>query len=64
MRAVPTSAFAFVLVAAAWASAGAQPSGGHGPRRGGARDEAFRMIDAYIVSNLQESLGLSDEQFV
>ena len=29
----------------------------------GAREEAFRMVDAYVVSNLQESLGLSDEQF-
>jgi hypothetical protein len=28
-----------------------------------ARDEAFRMVDAYVVSNLQESLGLSDAQF-
>jgi hypothetical protein len=28
------------------------------------REEAFRMIDAYFVSNLQESLGLTDEQFV
>jgi Spy/CpxP family protein refolding chaperone len=28
------------------------------------RDEAFRMIDAYIVSNLQESLDLTDDQFV
>jgi hypothetical protein len=28
-----------------------------------AREEAFRMVDAYVVSNLQESLGLSDEQF-
>jgi hypothetical protein len=27
------------------------------------REEAFRMVDAYLVSNLQESLGLSDEQF-
>ena len=27
------------------------------------RDEAFRMVDAYLVSNLQESLGLGDEQF-
>ena len=27
------------------------------------RDEAFRMVDAYLVSNLQESLGLTDEQF-
>ncbi len=28
-----------------------------------ARDEAFKMVDAYLVSNLQESLGLTDEQF-
>jgi Spy/CpxP family protein refolding chaperone len=28
------------------------------------RDEGARMIEAYIVSNLQESLGLTDEQFV
>jgi hypothetical protein len=27
------------------------------------RDEAFRMVDAYLVSNLQESLGLTDDQF-
>jgi hypothetical protein len=27
------------------------------------RDEAFKMVDAYVVSNLQESLGLSDDQF-
>src|SRR5262249_61547858 len=31
---------------------------------GAPRDEAFKMIDAYVVSNLQESLQLSDEQFV
>lgn len=28
-----------------------------------ARAEAFKMVDAYVMSNLQESLGLSDEQF-
>jgi len=28
------------------------------------REEAFRMVDAYIVSNLQESLNLTDQQFV
>ena len=27
------------------------------------RDETFRLMDAYLISNLQESLGLSDEQF-
>lgn len=39
----------------------AQPAG-PGARR--PRDEAHKMVDAYIVSNLQESLGLSDDQFV
>ena len=36
------------------------------PRAGAerpARVEAFKMVDAYVVSNLQESLGLSDAQF-
>jgi hypothetical protein len=28
-----------------------------------ARDEAFKMVDAYVMSNLQESLGLDDAQF-
>lgn len=41
--------------------AAAQPRAG-GPGRP-PRDEAFRMIDAYFISNLQESLSLSDEQF-
>ena len=27
------------------------------------REEAFRMVEAYVVSNMQESLGLRDEQF-
>jgi Spy/CpxP family protein refolding chaperone len=27
------------------------------------RDEAFKMVEAYVVSNLQESLGLTDDQF-
>jgi Spy/CpxP family protein refolding chaperone len=27
------------------------------------RAEAFKMVDAYVMSNLQESLGLTDEQF-
>jgi hypothetical protein len=34
------------------------PPGGLPPR-----EEAFRMVDAYLISNMQESLGLSDEQF-
>jgi Spy/CpxP family protein refolding chaperone len=28
-----------------------------------ARAEAFKMVDAYVMSNLQESLGLTDDQF-
>lgn len=31
---------------------------------GAARDEAFKMIDAYVLSNLQESLGLNDDAYV
>jgi len=46
--------------ALAYAQDDTPPAGG--PVR--PRDEAFRMVDAYFVSNLQESLGLSDEQFV
>jgi Spy/CpxP family protein refolding chaperone len=34
------------------------------PPGAGAREEAGRMVDAYVLSNLQESLGLSDDQFV
>ena len=49
---------ALVLVAGA-ASAQQEPPAGRP-----AREEAFRMVDAYLVSNMQESLGLSDEQYV
>jgi hypothetical protein len=59
MRAV----LAGVLLASAALASPQEPSGSSGaPLR--PRDEAFRMIDAYFVSNLQESLGLSDDQFV
>jgi hypothetical protein len=55
-----------LLLVAALLSAGplaAQPM--RPPQRPDApREEIFRMIDAYVVSNMQESLGLSDEQFV
>jgi hypothetical protein len=50
-----TTAGALALACLA-SQAGAQ--GGARPR-----DEAFKMVDAYIVSNLQESVGISDEQF-
>ena len=55
-----------VLIAGLVAAQEAPGPGGQGPGgpRRGPRDEAFRMIDAYIVSNLQESLELTDDQFV
>ena len=34
------------------------------PAGAGRRDEAFKMVDAYIVSQLEESLGLTNDQFV
>ena len=53
---------AVFLAVLASGTALAQPAAGAGPRR--SRDEAHKMVDAYIVSNLQESLGLSEEQYV
>ena len=44
-----------VVLAAGWASA---QTAARRPR-----EEAFKMVEAYIVSNLQESLGLTDDQF-
>ncbi len=40
----------------------AQEEGAPRAQRPG-RTEAFKMVDAYVMSNLQESLGLTDEQF-
>jgi hypothetical protein len=54
---------ALVLALGAW-GAGAlaqEEAAGREDRPG--REEAFRMVDAYVVSNLQESLGLTDEQY-
>ena len=51
--------FAATLLVAAAGSAAAQTA--TRPQR--AREELFKMVDAYIVSNLEESLRLSDEQF-
>jgi hypothetical protein len=50
-----------VVLAAAFLGGGQEGPGGGRERP---RDEAFKMIDAYIVSNLQESLDLTDDQFV
>lgn len=52
---------ALLLLLAARAAAAQEEQPAENPRA--AREEAFRMVDAYVVSNLQESLGLSDEQF-
>jgi Spy/CpxP family protein refolding chaperone len=53
---------AVLVLALGAANAGAraqeEPAG-----RGERRAEAFKMVDAYVMSNLQESLGLTDEQF-
>lgn len=55
-----------VLALAAPAAFGQVPPGQDPPllAEGPPRDDIFKMIDAYIISNLQEGLGLSDEQFV
>jgi Spy/CpxP family protein refolding chaperone len=58
-RIATMTAVALAVATGAWAQ-GAPRSGAGRP----ARDELFKMIDAYIVSNLQESLSLTDEQFV
>lgn len=56
------AATAIVVLSLCGVSAEAQV---RSPRPGDAkRDEVFRLVDAYVVSNLQDSLGLSDEQFV
>ncbi len=59
--------FAAVAIAAALASlpcASAQDQGPATGTREPRRDETFKLVDAYVISNLQESLGLTDEQFV
>jgi len=52
---------ALLLLASVTVRAGDEEDRGSG-RRGGP-DEAFRLVDAYVVSNLQSSLGLSDETY-
>ena len=50
---------ALAIVMAASAAAAQEDA----PAARNPREEAFRMVEAYVVSNMQESLGLSDEQF-
>ncbi len=51
---------ALAFLPCAWAQ-DQVPATGAGEAR---RDETFKLVDAYVISNLQESLGLTDEQFV
>jgi hypothetical protein len=55
------SAVAALLLCGTLAAPAAAQNGDERPRR--PREEAFRMIEAYLVSNLQEALALSDDQF-
>jgi hypothetical protein len=50
---------ALVLLAGAAAS---QDNPSEGQRRGRPREEIFRMVDDYVATNLQETLGLSEDQ--
>jgi hypothetical protein len=50
-----------LLVALLGSGAQAQDEPAEADRPG--RAEAFKMVDAYVMSNLQESLGLTDEEF-
>jgi len=53
------------LAAAGLACAGSALAQARRPAPAGeGRAEAWKMVDAYIMGNLQESLGLTDEQFV
>lgn len=52
------------LGAGSWGASAQEPAPPGRPEERAGREEALRMVDAYIVSNLQESLGLTDEQFV
>jgi hypothetical protein len=51
-------------LAAPVAPAEAQPAQGGEQGRREARHEALRVVDAYVMSNLQPSLGLTDAEYV
>jgi hypothetical protein len=64
---VVSAVLSLTLAVSSAARAQESPSAEGPPRAPGAREprrEAFRLVDAYVVSNLQESLGLSDAEFV
>ncbi len=57
-------ALAALVALAGSCLAAAQDESASPRRRGeGRREEAFKMVDAYLVSNLQQSLALTDEQY-
>lgn len=65
MRRIASVLATGLLLAGTAAFAQEPPRRGPGPGgRRESREEVFKMVDAYILSNLQESLGLTDEQFV
>jgi Spy/CpxP family protein refolding chaperone len=57
------SALVLALAAAPVFAQAPQP-GPPAAENGRPRDDIGKMIDAYVISNLQEGLGLNDEQFV
>lgn len=64
IRRLASSALALaVAVGASAQPAPERPGPGGRPERP-PREDIFKMVDAYIISNLQESLGLDDAQFV
>jgi len=56
--------FALLLAGTGSLAAQERPRAGASAVPRADREEVFKMVDAYIVSNLQESLGLGDDQFV
>lgn len=62
MKSLGIGMLVLALAAPALAQQAPEPRGPGGPGRG--RDEVFRLVDAYILSNLQERLALTDEGFV
>lgn len=62
MRAFRALAAAVLVATTALASAQQPPGRGEGGRARRPREEVFRLLDQYLAANLQERLGLGDEQ--
>jgi hypothetical protein len=64
-RRVALSFAVLVLASSPFARGQGQAPPGDGPSPGGERRrEALRVVDAYVLRNLQESLGLTEAEFV